>query len=181
MRSSRMSRFVDFRARLVAGRGQGRAVTAAIAVLLPAIVLFLCSCSRALSAQDIASGRYRPVAAQQAGGPRVSLEGYDEAQVPKLLDEYANDLSAAGKTSDGAKVAAQAAAMRRAAIEKSRGAPSVYLDFRPDNTLHEYAAFLRSSGDATKATQADTVADQYHAMQMWNFFQQQQMRRAQDQ
>jgi hypothetical protein len=66
--------------------------------------------------------------------------------------------------------------MRNAAVEMSHGASSTYLGFRADKTLQEYAAFLRSSGDAAKATKVDTVANQFHAMQMWKFFQQQQMR-----
>jgi hypothetical protein len=65
------------------------------------------SCS---SEQQPGSSQVRVISAQQKGGPVVNLSDYNEAEVPELLDDYANQLKASGRTADAAKVSQQASA-----------------------------------------------------------------------
>ncbi len=139
-------------------------------------------CQLMLLAVSFSSCLRQPqVVSAEFNGKKVNLEGYSEDQIPLVLDDYSRQLQAAGETAEANRIADQASKMRRAEAEMSHGVKSIFLGFRPDDTLHQYAAFLRSSGDSAKAAQIDKVTDQYFAMQMWNFYQQQQWRHSQGQ
>jgi hypothetical protein len=81
------------------------------------------------------------------------------------LDDFARRLSDTGNAARGKEISDEAVRLRQAEVAVERGDSSTYLGFMPDQSLHEYAAFLRRSGAADSATKADTLANAYRDIQ----------------